>query len=465
MPAWKSRKSLLVLIPVAALAGMAAIAYTLVTPGAAAEADGEDLQTTTARRGELSLLATGTGTLIPAAEVNLGFGTGGELVEILVEVGDEVEAGQVLARLDPNSAETNLAEAEATLRELTSPLAVAQAKLAVADAKEALESAQYTYTVNQEGHRATQDAIEGAKARLAVAKERLEETQSAFDRADGAAKKAMAYDLYASAKKSYYSALATYNWYTGHPTEIGQSQLESDVAIAEGQLLQAESLLAALTGEPLPEGAFGDGLTALENARANVEEARQTLEATELRAPVAGTITAVDAVVGETVGEASVMTLMDISLPHVEFYLDQTDIDKASVGAEVEVVFDAYPDIVYSGEVTGIDPVLTTSGGVSALHGFAALAPLEGEDSPRLLVGLSAAVDVIAGRVEDAVLVPVEALREITPGTYAVFVVDTSGELEMRMVEVGLQDETFAAINSGLEAGEIVSTGIVEVNS
>jgi hypothetical protein len=33
------------------------------------------------------------------------------------------------------------------------------------------------------------------------------------------------------------------------------------------------------------------------------------------------------------------------------------------------------------------------------------------------------------------------------------------------MVEVALQDETFAAISSGLEAGEIVSTGIVEVKS
>jgi multidrug efflux pump subunit AcrA (membrane-fusion protein) len=464
MPAWKSRKVLLVLIPLVALAG-AAVAYTLVVPGAAAEADGEELQTTTARRGELSLLASGTGTLIPATEAELGFDTSGELVEILAEVGDEVEAGQVLARLDTTSAEADLAEAEAALRELTSPTAVAQAMLAVADAREALETAQYTYTVNQAGHRATQDAIEGARARLAVAKEKLEEAQDAFDSADSDARKAMAYDRLGSARKSYNSALATYNWYTGHPTEIEQTQLEADVAIAEGQLLEAESLLAALTGEELPEGAFGDGLTALQKAQANVAEARRALEATELRAPVTGTITAINAVVGETVGGSSMMTLMDISQPHVEFYLDQTDIEKASVGAEVEVVFDAYPDIVYSGEVTGIDPVLTTSGGVSAVHGFAALTPLEGEDSPRLLVGMSAAVDVVAGRVEDAVLVPIEALREITPGTYAVFVVDSAGELEMRMVEVGLQDETFAAIASGLEAGELVSTGIVEVNS
>jgi multidrug efflux pump subunit AcrA (membrane-fusion protein) len=465
MPAWKSRKTLLFLIPVAALAGIGAVAYFGASASAAAGGDEEELQTATARRGDLSLVATGTGSLIPATEVELGFDTSGELAQILVVVGDEVEAGQVLARLDPTSAETALAEAEAELREMTSPLAVAQAHLAVADAQEALESAQYTYTVRQEGHRATQDTIEGAKARLAQAKEGLASAKEAYDRAEGSAEKARAYDRYASAKSSYNSALATYNWYTGHPTEIQQAQLEADVAIAEARLAEAQALFAALTGDQLPEGASGSGLTALQKAQAAAAAARQNLESTGLHAPMAGTITAISGNVGETVGGSSVMTLMDLRQPHVEFYLDQTDIDKASGGLEVEVTFDAYPDVVYSGTVTGIDPVLTTSGGVSAVHGFAALTPQAGEGAPRLLVGLSAAVDVIAGRVANAVLVPIEALREITPGTYAVFVVDSAGALEMRMVAVGLQDETFAAITSGLEAGEIVSTGIVEVNA
>ena len=465
MPAWRSRKTLLFLIPVAALAGIGAVAYFGASASAAAGGDEEELQTATARRGDLSLVATGTGTLIPATEVDLGFDTSGELAQILVVVGDVVEVGQVLARLEPTSAETALAEAEAELREMTSPLAVAQAHLAVADAQEALESAQYTYTVRQEGHRATQDTIEGAKARLAQAKEGLASAKEAYDRAEGSAEKARAYDRYASAKSSYNSALATYNWYTGHPTEIQQAQLEAAVAIAEARLAEAQALDAALTGEQLPEGASGSGFTALQKTQAAVAAARQNLESTELHALMAGTITAINGTVGQTVGGSSVMTLMDLRQPHVEFYLDQTDIDKASDGLEVEVTFDAYPDVVYSGTVTGIDPVLTTSGGVSAVHGFAALTPQAGESAPRLLVGLSAAVDVIAGRVENAVLVPIEALREITPGTYAVFVVDSAGALEMRMVEVGLQNETFAAITSGLEAGEIVSTGIVEVNS
>jgi multidrug efflux pump subunit AcrA (membrane-fusion protein) len=70
-------------------------------------------------------------------------------------------------------------------------------------------------------------------------------------------------------------------------------------------------------------------------------------------------------------------------------------------------------------------------------------------------------VDVIGGRATNAVLVPVEALRELDEGEYALFVMENN-EPQLRVVEVGLIDFTYAEIVSGLEAGEIVSTGIVE---
>jgi multidrug efflux pump subunit AcrA (membrane-fusion protein) len=77
-----------------------------------------------------------------------------------------------------------------------------------------------------------------------------------------------------------------------------------------------------------------------------------------------------------------------------------------------------------------------------------------------LPVGSNATVDVIGGRAENAVLVPVEALREIDNDQYAVFVLE-NGEPRLRVVTVGLMDYTSAEITSGLEAGEIVTTGTV----
>jgi multidrug efflux pump subunit AcrA (membrane-fusion protein) len=70
-------------------------------------------------------------------------------------------------------------------------------------------------------------------------------------------------------------------------------------------------------------------------------------------------------------------------------------------------------------------------------------------------------VDVISGKAENAVLVPVEALHKIDDGRYTLFVME-NGSPRLRVVDVGLQDITSAEIKSGLNPGDIVTTGIVE---
>jgi multidrug efflux pump subunit AcrA (membrane-fusion protein) len=76
-----------------------------------------------------------------------------------------------------------------------------------------------------------------------------------------------------------------------------------------------------------------------------------------------------------------------------------------------------------------------------------------------LLSGMNAEVEVVAGEALNAVLVPLQALRELGPDSYAVFVVLPNGELEMRVVQVGLKDFVNAEILSGLEPGDVVSIG------
>jgi multidrug efflux pump subunit AcrA (membrane-fusion protein) len=135
--------------------------------------------------------------------------------------------------------------------------------------------------------------------------------------------------------------------------------------------------------------------------------------------------------------------------------------DKIDVDYEVEVVFDALPDQVFTGRVVQVDPSLYSSGQISTVKGLVKLDEIATATIDKLLLGMNAAVDVIGGRAEGVALVPVEALRELSPGEYAVFVME-DGELKLRPVEVGLMDFTFAEIKSGLEIGEVVTTGIVE---
>jgi multidrug efflux pump subunit AcrA (membrane-fusion protein) len=152
------------------------------------------------------------------------------------------------------------------------------------------------------------------------------------------------------------------------------------------------------------------------------------------------------------------ITLADLSVAKLEISLDETDADKVAVGLPVEAIFDTYPDKTYTGQVIQVNPSLSTEFGIGTVE---ALVQLDGDSFEGLLLGMNASVDVISGRAKDVALIPVEALRELEPGKYAVFVMET-GQPRLRTVEVGLMDLTFAEITSGLEVGEVVTTGVVE---
>ena len=127
----------IVLIVLLLLAGGGYVAYARgvipwFTPQQAAEEE-PTMQTATVTVGNLSITADGTGVLVPSSEVDLAFGASGTLMELLVEVGDRVEAGEVLAWIDDTDARN----------------AVVEAELSVLQAEEALENAQDTAQLEQ----------------------------------------------------------------------------------------------------------------------------------------------------------------------------------------------------------------------------------------------------------------------------------------------------------------------------
>ncbi len=95
----------------------------------------DTLQTTIARKGDLIIYASGTGTLTAVDEVDLGFKSSGQVTKINVAVGDTVKAGDVLAVIDDSSTQIKYTQAKRTLLELTSVASVAAAEEAVAAAQ------------------------------------------------------------------------------------------------------------------------------------------------------------------------------------------------------------------------------------------------------------------------------------------------------------------------------------------
>jgi len=102
--------------------------------------------------------------------------------------------------------------------------------------------------------------------------------------------------------------------------------------------------------------------------------AKEEQSIVELVAPIDGTIMDVNAYVGAAVGTASIITLADLENLQIESYLDESDLDKASVGNEAEVVFDALPDQTFKGKVVTVSPGLATVSNVQAVKVIVILA-------------------------------------------------------------------------------------------
>jgi HlyD family secretion protein len=218
---------------------------------------------------------------------------------------------------------------------------------------------------------------------------------------------------------------------------------------------------------------YKDGPTETELAEANqkiasaeaaLASAKETQSIVELVAPWDGTVMDITADVGEYLGTTSFLTLADLENPVLKVSIDESDMELVSVGKTAQIVFDALPNTTYTGTVTTVDPSLTTNSNVNTVTLLVKLDKSQLSEGTTLPIGLSAAVDIISGSAQNAVLVPVEALRDIGNGEYAVFVMN-NGEPELRTVTVGLQDTTTAQITSGLEAGEIVTTGTMQTTT
>ena len=111
-----------------------------------------------------------------------------------------------------------------------------------------------------------------------------------------------------------------------------------------------------------------------------------------------------------------------------------------------------------TGEIIEISPILETVSNVNAFRTVVLLDQVSDAKPNALPIGLSATVDVIAGQTFDAVLIPVEALVEISPGEFIVYVVE-NGQPQPREIGVGLVDFTTAEIIHGLQVGESVTIG------
>ncbi len=459
-------KGLWAALAVLVLAGGGAAWYFLLGPGQTAQAaQGATPQsyTTTVRRGDLVISASGSGTLAAGRSADLSFPTGGLVAELNVQVGDLVKPGDLLARLGNTegldaavaAAQVDLLTAQQALNDLQSG-----ASLSLAQAYQDLVTAQAAYDTAQTSNqrmayaRCSQDVLTRDQSILDNAKSKLDhiaQYEEGPNHSDG----------WINANNEYQTALANYNDCLSY-TSTEKISAQSGLDIAQVSLQQAQQKYDTLkAGSGIDPNQLALDEAAVTAAQARLADAEAARAGAQIVAPFAGKVTYLASGVGTIAGTAAFITISDVSQPVVNVSIDETNLDKLVPGATAEVVFDALPDQTFTGKVTQVDPQLTSSGQYNVATGQIALDMDPAQSLEKLPLGLNASVTIIDQQAKNALLVPETALIDLGGGQYGIMLVGGDGQMQMQVVQVGLQDGTDAEILSGLTQGQQVSTGTV----
>lgn len=416
-----------------------------------------EYETVLVRRETILATVNTTGSISPKEQVSLTFSSGGLLAELKVRPGQEVKAGEELARLDARQLELSVTQAEATLRLNEARLAQTKAGSSAADiasAEAAVASAEAAYASAKTKLNLRSDQLSVVEADLKKAELALRDAQATYDivayRPDiGMLPQSAALQR---ATIDYERALANYKLQVA---TIDDTAFKS----AAAQLAQAKAQLDRLVRAPTPEDlAVADAQVA--QARAALEQAKLRLEDATLTAPFAGNVLATNGRAGELVGAAvPVVVLADVTSYHVKASIDETDISQVQVGQDATITLDAFPDVTLPGRVTRVEPLGQVTQGVVS---YAVQVEILSQEVA-LRPTMTAMVDIVVNRKEGVLVVPNRALKRDSRSRAFVEVVQGT-EVQQRFVTAGLSNELVTEIVSGVQEGDEVVVSAPRAN-
>ena len=153
------------------------------------------------------------------------------------------------------------------------------------------------------------------------------------------------------------------------------------------------------------------------------------------------------------VSEGTILTLYPDLQMTVTIGIDETDILSLQEGQEAEIVVESVGEEVYPGSVTEINKVADTSTGVTQYSAEVTL-----DKAPGMLPGMTADVDIKIEGNENALIIPVEALHQTSTGAFVYTTFDEETQQYGGRVDVtaGMQNDNYAEILSGLQEGDTV---------
>jgi HlyD family secretion protein len=398
---------------------------------------GEFVETEKVALKEIRETVSASGKIFPEKEVKISSDVSGEIVELYVEEGDSVVAGQVLAKIDPEAYVSAVERGNASVSGAKSDLARSQSSVETSSAQ-----------------------IEQTKAQVENQR-RIHERNKKL-KADG--------------------VISAQDYENSESTLL---QLEANLRSAEASYRASQQ--AAKSAE-----------YNVASSQASLKEIKTSLSRTTITAPTSGIISQLNVEKGERVVGTIQMTgtemmrIANFNSMEVQVEVSENDILRVSLGDTADIEVDAYLDEKFKGVVTEMASSAANTGATQALtsdqvtnfivkirilqESYSSL-----NQSMPFRPGMSATVDINTNTVRDAISIPIQAVttrekenkdnadstatKEAKVGDNAqpesdevvfVYEADTA---RMVKVETGIQDNEYIQILSGLQADQEVIIG------
>ncbi|MTI71633.1 MAG: efflux RND transporter periplasmic adaptor subunit [Firmicutes bacterium] len=188
--------------------------------------------------------------------------------------------------------------------------------------------------------------------------------------------------------------------------------------------------------------------------RTDVKKLQSKVDQMEVTASMDGVISYLNVEEGETTSPGRYIgSIFDTKEMRLWVQVDDIDVVNVKQDAEVKVTVDAIPGETYKGKVTRVSTRGQEQNGITKFD-----VDIKVEGGPKLRPGMQANAYIKAGSAEDVPLVPLEAVFE-EDGKSMVEVLKDNGTVKLTPVKIGLMNDRYAEIKSGVKVGDKVITG------
>ena len=428
-----------------------------------------------AERGTISTVVSGSGMLANVDTETVSVPSGVEVTEILVKYGDAVKQGDLLATVDMASVRSAMATLQSEIETLDDDIADAKGdtvssyvtagvpgrvKMLYVEQGASVEDTMVTYgalaELSLDGYMAVDIQSGSAQAGETVTvtlsdgsgitgtvEKTVNGTATVLVTDNGPAcgdpvtVKAASGETLGTGELYIHSALKV----TGYAGTVGW------VNVSLNQVVYATSSLFSLTNTST-SASYNALLRSRSEKEETLLELLQIQKSSGLTAPITGSVYSVADLDSDSTATDIVVLSPDVSMS-VTISVDETDILALAVGQTASVTVKSIGSDALSGEVTQIDKT-DASGSYTA---EILLDKVSG-----MLPGMTASVDVRIEGVDDAILIPADALHQTSTGYYVYTSYDEQTQEFGGRVDVipGLSNSNYVEIKSGLSEGDAV---------